>query len=155
MVDDTLNGPGVYAKQVPICQLLGHTILLRSPIYPSRPISATTGLDDAGWILPEGETMRRFEENQPMVLRFLVYDTPTNRAVAESIERAMDGIGVAPQLLLFSDWRDYRQLLNAREFDVALVDVTPPGDPDLYDFWSQEAIISWAKLCRLESQAGK
>jgi ABC-type transport system substrate-binding protein len=49
-------------------------------------------------------------------------------------------IGAAPQLVLFSNWRDYRQVLDAREFDVALVDVTPPGDPDLYDFWSQEAI---------------
>lgn len=84
--------------------------------------------------------MRRFEE-RPMVLRFLIYDTPTNRAVAESIEEQWAALGVAPQLNLFSDWRDYRQMLDSREFDVALVDVTPPGDPDLYDFWSQEAII--------------
>ena len=77
-----------------------------------------------------------------MVLRFLVYDTPTNRALAESIEKQWLALGVAPQLNLFSNWREYRQLLDAREFDVALVDVTPPGDPDLYDFWSQEAIVN-------------
>jgi peptide/nickel transport system substrate-binding protein len=32
--------------------------------------------------------------------------------------------------------------LTQRQFDVALVDVEPPGDPDLYDFWSQEAIVA-------------
>ncbi|MCA9934397.1 MAG: hypothetical protein KC415_10760, partial [Anaerolineales bacterium] len=28
-----------------------------------------------------------------------------------------------------------------RDFDVALLEVRPSGDPDLYDFWSQEAIV--------------
>ena len=76
-----------------------------------------------------------------MVLRFLVYDGPTNRALAEAIVEAWTELGVAPQLLFFSDWRDYRRLLRERQFDVALVEVTPPGDPDRYDFWSQEAIV--------------
>lgn len=76
-----------------------------------------------------------------MVLRFLVYDTPTNRELAGKIAEEWTELGVAPQLNLFSDWRSYRQALRDRNFDVALVDVTPPGDPDLYDFWSQEAII--------------
>ena len=33
------------------------------------------------------------------------------------------------------------QRLREREFDVALIEVAPLIDPDLYDFWSQEAII--------------
>lgn len=139
MVDDTLNGQGI--RQVgPYLSSSWAYNLDALTIYPSQPVSATIALDDAGWVLPEGEAMRRFED-QPMVLRFLVYDTPTNRAVAESIEQQWAELGVAPQLLLFSDWREYRQLLDSREFDVALIDVTPPGDPDLYDFWSQQAII--------------
>ena len=35
-----------------------------------------------------------------------------------------------------------REWLANGEFDVALVDVSPTRDPDLYDFWSQEAIIA-------------
>ncbi len=31
--------------------------------------------------------------------------------------------------------------LAGRDFDVALLDVAPPADPDQYDFWSQEAIV--------------
>ena len=44
-------------------------------------------------------------------------------------------------MTLFSDWRDFRRALASGNFDVALVDVTLSGDPDLYDFWSQEAIV--------------
>jgi ABC-type transport system substrate-binding protein len=109
-------------------------------VYGSQPDSATNGLDSAGWTLAEGETIRR-NGDDTLVLRFLVYDTPTNRRLAEKIAEDWTGLGVAPQLTLFSDWRSYRQALRDRNFDVALVEVAPPGDPDLYDFWSQEAIV--------------
>ena len=36
---------------------------------------------------------------------------------------------------------DFQEKLASRGFDVALVDISGTGDPDLYDFWSQEAII--------------
>ncbi len=32
-------------------------------------------------------------------------------------------------------------MLAARDFDVALVEIAAGSDPDLYDFWSQEAIV--------------
>jgi len=138
LVDDTLNGQGVLQTGPYLPSSWAYNPDTLTP-YVGQPITAAAGLDGAGWILPEGEAMR-YREEKPLVLRFLVYDTPTNRAVAESIAEQWVEIGAAPQLVLFSNWRDYRQVLDAREFDVALVDVTPPGDPDLYDFWSQEAI---------------
>jgi peptide/nickel transport system substrate-binding protein len=140
LVDETLNGQGV----------LQNGPYLRSSwaynpgpltLYGSQPISATAGLDAAGWTLAEGEAVRRSGETS-MILRFLVYDTPTNRKVAEKIASEWETLGVAPQLTFFSDWRGYRQSLRERNFDVALVEVAPRGDPDLYDFWSQEAIIN-------------
>jgi peptide/nickel transport system substrate-binding protein len=139
LVDDTLNGQGVLhtGPYLPASWVYNPDTLT---LYDSQPISATTGLDAAGWTLAEGETMRRNGESA-MVLRFLVFDTPTNRKLAGKIADEWTALGVAPQLTLFSDWRSYRQALRDRNFDVALVDVTPPGDPDLYDFWSQEAII--------------
>jgi peptide/nickel transport system substrate-binding protein len=109
-------------------------------LYSSQPISATTGLESAGWLLLEGAE-RREKDGEPMILRFLVFNTPTNRAVAEEIESQWQELGIAPLMNLFSDWRDFRRALSIGEFDVALVDVSPPGDPDLYDFWSQEAIV--------------
>jgi peptide/nickel transport system substrate-binding protein len=139
LIDETLNGQGVLQSgpYLPTSWAYNPEPLT---LYESQPASATAGLDGAGWTLAEGETMRRNEETS-MVLRFLVYDTPTNRELAGTIAEEWAELGVAPQLTLFSEWRSYRQSLRERKFDVALVDVTPPGDPDLYDFWSQEAII--------------
>lgn len=140
LVDDTLNGQGVLqtGPYLPTSWAYNPALLT---LYGSQPISATTGLDAAGWTLTEGETMRRNGESA-MVLRFLVYDTPTNRKLAGKIAEEWTELGAAPQLTLFSDWQSYQQALRDRNFDVALVDVNPPGDPDLYDFWSQEAIIN-------------
>jgi ABC-type transport system substrate-binding protein len=37
---------------------------------------------------------------------------------------------------------DLPSVIKEQDFDVILLNVQPIGDPDLYDFWSQEAIIS-------------
>ncbi len=140
LVDDTLNGQGVLQSGPYLATSWAYNPALLT-LYNSQPLSATTGLDAAGWTLTEGEDMRR-NGDSIMVLRFLVYDSPTNRALAEKIAEEWTELGVAPQLNLFSDWQSYRQALRERDFDVAMVEITPPGDPDLYDFWSQEAIIN-------------
>ncbi len=140
MIDMTLNGQGIPQSGPFLSNSWAYNPALLTPIA-GNIISATTGLEQEGWLLPEGETMR-FKEENPLVLRFLAFDTPTNRAVAESIGQQWREVGIAPQLIYFSNWRDYRQNLDAQEFDVALVDVTPTHDPDLYDFWSQEAIVN-------------
>lgn len=109
-------------------------------ITTTRPISAAAGLEGAGWLLPE-DAETRVREEEPLILRFLVFDTATNRAIAKEIDAQLKTVGVAPLMSLFSDWRDFRGALAGGDFDLALVHIEPPGDPDLYDFWSQEAII--------------
>lgn len=39
------------------------------------------------------------------------------------------------------DVTEFYDALNNRAFDMALVNIAPTVDPDLYDFWSQEAVI--------------
>lgn len=140
LVDETLSGQGVLQTGPYLSSSWAYNPGALT-LYESRPISATNGLDNAGWTVVEGDPMRHNGEDA-LILRFLVYDTPTNRVLAEELVAAWEAIGAAPQLTLFSDWRSYRQALRDRNFDVALVDITPPGDPDLYDFWSQEAIVN-------------
>ena len=139
IIDHALNGQGIThnGPYLPTSWAYRPEMLT---LYSSQPISATTHLESAGWLLPEGAEQRE-KEGAPLILRLLVFNTPTNRAVAEEIERQWKELGIAPLISLFSDWGDFRSSLTAGEFDVALVDVTPSGDPDLYDFWSQEAIL--------------
>jgi peptide/nickel transport system substrate-binding protein len=139
IIDRSLNGQGVshIGPFLPSSWAYHPEILT---MYGSEPLSATASLEGAGWLLPDGAE-RREKEGVPLILRFLVYDTPTNRTVAEEIEAQWKEIGVEPVMSLFSDWSDFRRSLATADFDVALVDVEQMGDPDLYDFWSQEAII--------------
>jgi ABC-type transport system substrate-binding protein len=88
-----------------------------------------------------GDPPLRQREGLPLTLRLLAYDTPTNRAIVDNMAAQWQAFGLAPQLVLFSEWAEFRQTLASRAFDLALVDITPPHDPDLYDFWSQEAVV--------------
>lgn len=139
LVDDVLNGQGVLldGPYLPTSWAYGAGLVTR---YAPDAKAAAAALDAAGWTLAEGETVRS-QEGQLLSPRLLVWGTPTNQALAEALVTQWAQVGIAPQLLLVSDWNEFRQELALRNFDVALVDVTPPSDPDLYDFWSQEAIV--------------
>jgi peptide/nickel transport system substrate-binding protein len=139
IIDNALNGQGIPLAGPYLPESWAYQPETMT-LYSSQPISATTGLETAGWLLQEGAE-RREKEGEPLILRLLVFNTPTNRAIAEEIESQWKELGIAPLMNLFSDWRDFRRALSTGEFDVALIDVKPPGDPDLYDFWSQEAIV--------------
>lgn len=54
LVDDSLNGQGVLqiGPYLPTSWAYNPNAVT---IYASQPISATTGLESAGWILPDGE----------------------------------------------------------------------------------------------------
>ena len=49
-------------------------------------------------------------------------------------------LGIGTELLVTAP-DEFLLALTERAFDVALLDVEPTTDPDLYDFWSQEAIV--------------
>jgi peptide/nickel transport system substrate-binding protein len=61
--------------------------------------------------------------------------------LAQEVAAQWGDLGVEVMVETAVSITDLREKLAAREFDVALVDITPSIDPDLYDFWSQEAII--------------
>ena len=104
------------------------------------PGTAVTLLETAGWTLGEGQTVRQ-REGQPLRLRLIALDTPTAQAVSDTIATPWAEVGVATEITLVTDGAELRQLLADGAYDVALLSFTPPGDPDLYDFWSQEAIV--------------
>ncbi len=108
-------------------------------VYAVNPISTTALLEGAGWVWPDGAPQRQKEE-QPLLLRLLYLDVPGDAALAAEIASQWAALGVGVTLQPTS-LADLATALSQRAFDVALVEITPLGDPDLYDFWSQEAII--------------
>jgi peptide/nickel transport system substrate-binding protein len=139
LVDETLSGQGVVldGPYLPTSWTYNPNIL--TP-YPTSAVTATNLLASGGWNLPEGATIRQ-REGESLTLQLLALNTPTNRLLAEAIGEQWSALGIGVQLSLAADLPELRQWLAERQFDAALVDVRPPRDPDLYDFWSQEAII--------------
>ncbi len=139
LVDRVLNGQAVPLEGPYLPVSWAYNPVLLTP-YATNLISATTRLDEAGWILPEGQTVRQQDETLFQV-RLLALNQPTAQAVAAEIGRQWGEIGVAVLVETADSLTEFRQMLAERAFDVALVDIAPPVDPDLYDFWSQEAIV--------------
>lgn len=139
LVDNVLNGQAIPLEgpYLPSSWAYNPAALT---LYPHQPLTATNRLREAGWVLPEGEPVRQ-REGESLSLTLLAQDDATHRALAQAISEQWAASGIASTITYTSGLEDLRTQLEARSFDVALFDVLPPGDPDLYDFWSQEAMI--------------
>ena len=131
----------------------GQGLLLEGPYLPNSfafnegvmaPIehdlaAAGTNLDSAGWILSE-DGQRRIREGEILEFNLLVEDRMDKILLANEIAGAWQVVGITTEFNI-STSSVFAEALQSGEFDVAIVDIEPIGDPDLYDFWSQEAII--------------
>ncbi len=137
LVDGVLAGQGIEF----VGPYLPSTWMARPDLmtaYTYQPETAAALLDTAGWPIGDGGRAR---EGTPLTLRLIALDRPEQRAVADDIVRQWVALGISAQLTLLPDADALRQTLVERAYDVALVEIAPPGDPDLYDFWSQEAMV--------------
>ena len=74
-------------------------------------------------------------------IRLLALNDPTAQATATELIAQWAAVGIVAELTTADNLAALRQQLDEGQFDIALLDISPPADPDLYDFWSQEAII--------------
>jgi len=74
-------------------------------------------------------------------IRLLALNDPTAQATASELITQWAAVGIVAELTTADNLAALRQQLDEGQFDIALLDISPPADPDLYDFWSQEAII--------------
>ncbi|MGB1251290.1 MAG: ABC transporter substrate-binding protein, partial [Candidatus Promineifilaceae bacterium] len=114
------------------------------PLLATNAFSATTLLVEANWPLDEVSGARQRVKDtviETLRLRLLSADTPRQQALATALQTqlALNAIAVEVDIQPVDT---YRESLRSRAFDIAIVDVLPLRDPDLYDFWSQEAIVS-------------
>ncbi len=139
LIDDNLEGQGLPMDGPFLPSSWAYNANL-STDYFQRPISATQLLDSEGWIRPEGETWR-MRDGDPLSLRLVTSGSALHSGLADAIAAQWRQVGIQVELSKILDLAELRETLSERAFDVAIVDIAPPGDPDLYDFWSQEATI--------------
>ncbi|MCB9418857.1 MAG: peptide ABC transporter substrate-binding protein [Ardenticatenaceae bacterium] len=139
LVDDVLNGQGLPLEGPYLPSNWAYNPSLLTA-YSYQPVTATAMLDAAGWGLPEGGTVRQQGE-EAMTVRLLALGDERSQGLAQGVAADWSALGVDVAVETAVSTTELYQKLAAREFDVALVDVVGSDDPDLYDFWSQEAIV--------------
>ena len=138
LVDSALDGQGLTLDGPYLPQSWAFVPGVASA-FDNQPGTAAGQLDGAGWTLPEGGTIRQ-KDDQQFRLRLLLIDEPRFRALAAAIAEQWAVAGIGTELLTVAP-DEISTVLAERAFDVAMLDVEPADDPDLYDFWSQEAIV--------------
>lgn len=139
LVDVAVNGQGLLFEG----PYLPSSWVYNSSIFTPRPYDPGTAaalLDTSGWLFGADSGLRQ-KDGQPLTLRLVALNSPQQTAVAETLRTQWTAVGVDAQITYAQDVAALRQLLADGAYDVALVTFTPSGDPDLYDFWSQEAIV--------------
>jgi peptide/nickel transport system substrate-binding protein len=138
LMDQALAGQGLPLEgpYLPSSWAYNEALLTR---YTYQPGTAASLLSEAGWSLPEGSTVRQ-NDGEPLMIRLVTGESEIHEALAELIAAQWAEVGVETEIDMVRPV-SLTAVLAERDFDVALIDVTPSGDPDLYDFWSQEAIV--------------
>lgn len=142
LVDQVRNGQGLLLEGPFPSTSLAYNPAVMAPL-PIDVIAAANLLNEAGWTLPDGVTVRQRtvdETTLSLELNLLVLREALLPALAANMALQWAELGVTVNLTTV-EATEFYEALNNGAFDMALVDVMPTVDPDLYDFWSQEAII--------------
>lgn len=137
VIDSVLNGQALLVEGPYLSSSWAFSPQIVTPIQ-YNPISATAVLENQGWQLNEGQVVRQRDESE---LSLRLVGLRQNSAVITALTEQWTELGVGLDVTLVEDGAALRQMLQEGAFDIALVDVVPTHDPDLYDFWSQEAIV--------------
>ncbi len=146
LIDDSLSGQAVPLEGPYLPSSWAYNPRQLTP-YVHDPLTATARLTAAGWVLPEGQNVRQ-NGDQPLVVRLLTLDAEPYRALAQNLQAQWTAVNVNTLIITVPSAMALRESLTSGEFDVALIDVIPPTDPDLYDFWSQEALVRGQNYAR-------
>jgi peptide/nickel transport system substrate-binding protein len=136
MIDQLLNGQGMVANSPIVAGTWAYDEAVRR--YPYDPAQAGALLDEAGWWLIPGETVRS-HNGQPLSFTLLVSTDPIQTAVAQEVARQWGALNVQATVVVSAPL-EVRDALEQRNYQAALVELALPGDPDPYPLWHQTQI---------------
>ncbi len=113
---------------------------------------ATALLNEAGWVIPEeGGTLFQ-KEGVNLEINMITQNRSNQAEVANAIasQWRASGVGVNVQVLSPAE---YQAAITNRSFDATVQKVNLTADPDLYDFWSQEAIVRGQNFSRWNNRS--
>jgi peptide/nickel transport system substrate-binding protein len=96
---------------------------------------AATLLDEAGWTISEGKTVRTNKDGQELSVSIATANTQELKQVAQYISDTWKSLGVKVKVELFEMGDLNQSVLRPRAFDILLFGEITGREPDLYAFW--------------------
>lgn len=126
-----LGYPAIVADSPLLHGQLGYNAAYRQ--LPKNLEQANKLLDDAGWKLPAGETVRTNGQVK-LSLKFFAANNADYSNLAQRIQEAWRAIGVETQATLPTD-ADLQNVVNSRGYDALLYGISVGVDPDVFAYW--------------------
>ncbi|MFT5194407.1 MAG: peptide/nickel transport system substrate-binding protein [Cellvibrionaceae bacterium] len=148
LIDSAANGQGIVTEGPWSLENQFHDKRL-FPIVQTDLALAAALLDEAGWLLPEdalSQTIRQ-KEGVNLELEILVSNQGITSQIADELALQWSDIGVRAIVTALPP-ADYQTAITGRDFDLTVQKTRLSNDPDLYDFWSQEAIVRGQNISR-------
>lgn len=132
IIDQALAGSGEPIHTPILPGYLGHNPAVQGLAYDVT--AAKKALDDAGWALLEGETVRK-KDGKELRFSLSTVDRPEYTQTAELLRQFWSDIGVEVELRLFSSNDIIRRVIKSRDYEALLFGEIVGIDPDPYPFW--------------------
>jgi peptide/nickel transport system substrate-binding protein len=124
--------PGLYLPFVS-GQLRGGGIPTERPYDVAK---AKSLLDQAGWTIPSGKSVRQNASGQPLELKVVTVKDPTYEKVLERLAGQWRELGVKVNTDIKTASQDFVPVtLQPRDYDVLLYKLVIGVDPDVYAYW--------------------
>lgn len=132
IIQEALGGAGEPIHTPILPGFLGHNPAVQGLAF--NPVEARRMLDEAGWKLAEGETVRKKDGKE---LRFTLTTVDRSEYIrtVEMLHDAWNTIGVGLEIHLFSSNDIIKKVIKPRDYEALLFGEIVGVDPDPYPFW--------------------
>lgn len=132
IVEQALGGAGEAIHTPILPGFLGYNPAVQGLAYD--PQAAGKALDDAGWALLAGETVRK-KNGKELQFALSTVDRPEYTKTVELLRAFWTKIGVGLEVRLFSSSDIIKKVVKPRDYEALLFGEIIGADPDPYPFW--------------------
>lgn len=132
IVQDVLGGEGEVINTPILPGFLGHNP--EADVHAYDVEAAKKLLDDNGWALLEGETVRK-KDGKELAFALTTVEQPEYVQTVELLRQAWESIGIRVETRIISNEEIQSTVIKPRDYEALLFGEIIGSDPDPYPFW--------------------
>lgn len=147
LIDSALMGQGVVAD-APFGTESRFNATAQFPPVQTDLLAAETLLNEAGWLVPEGSLNGvREKDGQPLTINAVLPQSAVMEQLGTELDQQWSDLGMIVNVQTLPETQ-YPVAIDQRAFDVTVQTIRLAYDPDVYHFYSQEAIVRGENIAR-------